>query len=195
MIYRLLTCRCPILDRSPCKAIELYWPKCSRCCVILVNFSNSSLEPLYQLIIQTWHETWLGKEMIQICSNEEWYHSSVRDNSKFSQTKLKNSFYFECSSKVVVRLSICKLCAFVSSSQKALGHFESNSGIKHSWMKGFQVCSNERPHPFPKGENNEKAKMHWQNFKIFSPRKNSTVMGKGNWNLFKCRAKPFSKGR
>ena len=61
-------------------------------------------------------------------------------------------------------------------------------------MKGFQVCSNKRPHPFPKGDNNEKAKMNWQNFKIYFSRKNLTVMGKGNWNYLNVVPSPFPKG-
>ena len=33
-------------------------------------------------------------------------------------------------------------------------------GTKHPWVKGIQVCSNERPHPFPSGDNYELAKLH-----------------------------------
>ena len=35
-------------------------------------------------------------------------------------------------------------------------------------MKGIQVCSNEGPRIFPRGDNNEIAKLHGRNFKIFS---------------------------
>ena len=41
-------------------------------------------------------------------------------------------------------------------------------GTKHLWKKGIHVCSNEEPHPSPRGDNNEIAKIHWRNFKIFS---------------------------
>ena len=34
-------------------------------------------------------------------------------------------------------------------------------------MKGIQVCSNERPCPFLRGDNYEIAKLHWKNLKIF----------------------------
>ena len=37
----------------------------------------------------------------------------------------------------------------------------------HSWVKGIQVCKNERSHAFPKGEFYEKAKIHLRNLKIF----------------------------
>ena len=46
-------------------------------------------------------------------------------------------------------------------------------GTKHSWVivvKGIQVCSNEGPCPFPRGDNFEIAKIHWQNLKIFFSR-------------------------
>ena len=34
-------------------------------------------------------------------------------------------------------------------------------------MKGIQVCSNEEPLPFPKGDNNEILGIDWRNLKIF----------------------------
>ena len=40
-------------------------------------------------------------------------------------------------------------------------------GTFHPWVKRIQVCSNEEPHPFPRGDNYEIAKMHWWNLKIF----------------------------
>ena len=40
----------------------------------------------------------------------------------------------------------------------------------HPWVKGIQVCSIEGPHPFPRGDNYEIAKIHWQNLKIFFSR-------------------------
>ena len=37
-------------------------------------------------------------------------------------------------------------------------------------MKGIQVCSNEGPRPFPRGDNYEIVKRHWRNLKIFFSR-------------------------
>ena len=37
-------------------------------------------------------------------------------------------------------------------------------------MKGIQFCSNEGPRTFPRGDNYEIAKIHWQIFKIFFSR-------------------------
>ena len=33
-------------------------------------------------------------------------------------------------------------------------------GTKHPWVKGIQVCLNEGLRPFPRGDNNKKAKIH-----------------------------------
>ena len=38
---------------------------------------------------------------------------------------------------------------------------------KHPWVKRIQVCSDEGPGPFPKGDTYKIAKIHWQNLKIF----------------------------
>ena len=52
--------------------------------------------------------------------------------------------------------------------------FPRNTGListelytKHLYVKGIQVSSNEGPHLFPKGDNNEASKIDWH-FKIFS---------------------------
>ena len=38
-------------------------------------------------------------------------------------------------------------------------------GTKYPWVKGIQVCSNEGPHPFPREDNHEIAKIHGRIFK------------------------------
>ena len=38
---------------------------------------------------------------------------------------------------------------------------------QHPLVKGIQVCSNERSHPIPRGDNNQIIKLHWQHLKIF----------------------------
>ena len=35
-------------------------------------------------------------------------------------------------------------------------------GTMFPWVKGIQVCSNEVPRPFPRGDNYKMAKIHWQ---------------------------------
>ena len=51
-----------------------------------------------------------------------------------------------------------KLFTFSSSSPEPLGQFQPSP--KHPWVKGIQVCSNEGPHLFPRGDNYEIAKIH-----------------------------------
>ena len=49
------------------------------------------------------------------------------------------------------------------------GPISTNLGPKHPLVKGIQVCSNEGPRPFPRGDDYELGKIHWQNFKnLFS---------------------------
>ena len=38
-------------------------------------------------------------------------------------------------------------------------------GSKHPWVEGIQVCSNEGPRPFPRGDNYEIVKIHRWNLK------------------------------
>ena len=40
-------------------------------------------------------------------------------------------------------------------------------GTMHPWAKEIQICSNEGPHPFPRGDNYPIGKIHWKNLNIF----------------------------
>ena len=120
--------------------------------------------------------------------------------------KLKWAFLIACCPSSV-RLSVCpfvcKLYTFSSSSQEPIGQFQPKLGTKHPYVMGIQVCSNEVPRPFPRGDNNEIAKMHWWTLKIFvlrttgpiSPKlgtKHTWVMAK---NVFSNeRPCPFQRG-
>ena len=42
-------------------------------------------------------------------------------------------------------------------------------GTEHCLVKGIQVCSKEGSRPFPRGDNYEIVKIHWQNLKTSSP--------------------------
>ena len=76
-------------------------------------------------------------------------------------------------------------------------------GTMHHWLKGIQVCSNEGPSPFPRGENYEITKIHCQNLKIFFWRTTGPISTKLStkhpWvkdsNLFKRKAPSFPKKR
>ena len=53
-------------------------------------------------------------------------------------------------------------------STEPLGQFSTKLSTRHSLMVGIQIYSNEGPCPFPRGDNYEIVKIHWQNFKISS---------------------------
>ena len=70
-----------------------------------------------------------------------------------------------------------------------------NLGTKHPGVKAMQDCSNERPCLFLRGDNSEKAKIHWQ--KILTDynqtwHKAFFVFGEIVSSLFKWRAMSFS---
>ena len=45
---------------------------------------------------------------------------------------------------------------------RTTGPISTKLGIKHPWVKWVQVSSNEGHCPFPRWDNNEIAKIHWQ---------------------------------
>ena len=86
---------------------------------------------------------------------------------------------------------------------RTTGPTSTKISTKHLWVMGIQVYSNEGSCPFPRGDNNTIAKIHWQTLKIFLRNTGpfSTNLGTklpwvmANYCLFKWRAMPFSKGR
>ena len=86
---------------------------------------------------------------IQICSNEE-THPNPRGD------------YYE-----IVKIHLQYLKIFLS---RNTGPISTNLGTKHPWVKEIQVYSNEGPRPFPRADNYEIAKIHWQNLIIFFSR-------------------------
>ena len=84
---------------------------------------------------------------------------------------------------------------------RTAGPISSKLGTNYSWLKGIQVYSNEGPHLFPRGDNYEKSKMHWQNWKKkflqtrwanFNQTWHKSLLAEGDSNLFKWRAPPFT---
>ena len=61
------------------------------------------------------------------------------------------------------------------------GTISTELGTKHPWVKGIQVCSNEGHCLFPRTDNFETAKIHWQNLKKqlgqFKPNLAQTILG------------------
>ena len=57
---------------------------------------------------------------------------------------------------------------WLRNSENSLMKFKKSSSPEpHPWVKAFQVCSNEGPRPFPRGDNYETVKIHWRNWKKF----------------------------
>ena len=87
-----------------------------------------------------------------------------------------------------------KLLTFLSFSPEPLGRFQPNLAQSTLEVKGIHICSNDDPHLFPRGDNNEIAKFHLRNFKNI-PLQNHSVnfiqtwrkasLGKGDSSLFK----------
>ena len=82
--------------------------------------------------------------------------------------------------------------------------FSTKLGTKHPWMNGFQICSNEGPCSFSRGDNYKMVKIHWRNLENlllknhwanFNQTWHKPSFDEGYSNLFKWRAPPFSKGR
>ena len=74
-------------------------------------------------------------------------------------------FYDHNLSVVVVVVVVVNFHIFIFSRTTRL--ISLKLGTKHPWVMGVQVRSNEGPHPFPRGNNYEIAKLYWQNIKIF----------------------------
>ena len=114
--------------------------------------------------------------------------------------KLKWAFLITCC-PLSVRLSVRPSVCLSSSSPEPLGQFQPNMAKSILGWRG----SNEGPHPFPRGDNNEIVKIHWRNLKIFFFRSKESISTKFGTNkaslgekdsiLFKWRAPLFSKGR
>ena len=79
---------------------------------------------------------------------------------------------------IVRRCRRRKLFTFSSSSPEPLGHFQPNLAQSILGCMGFQVCSNEGPCPFSRGDNYEIVKIHWRNLKIFFSRTTEPISTK-----------------
>ena len=94
---------------------------------------------------------------IQICSNEGPHPSQRGDNRELIKVnwQLLKIFFSRTTGPILTKLS-----------------------TKYPWEKGIHVCSNERPHPSPRGDNYEIVKKHWWNSKIFFSRTTEPISTK-----------------
>ena len=68
---------------------------------------------------------------------------------------------------------------------KTTGPISFKLGTMNPWVKGIQVCLNEWPHPFPRGDNSEIAKitltkciLGWGGFKFVKMKNHSILINK-----------------
>ena len=61
---------------------------------------------------------------------------------------------------------------------RTTGPISNKLGTNYLWVKGIQVCSNEGPCPFPRGDNYKIVKIHRWNLKIFFSRTTGPISTK-----------------
>ena len=83
---------------------------------------------------------------------------------------------------------------------RTTGPISTKLGTMPPWVIRNQVCSNKGPRPFPMGDNNEIAKIHWRNLNIFFSRTAGLISTKLDTKhpASKCKAnegpRPFPRG-
>ena len=80
-------------------------------------------------------------------------------NYIYYQSILKNFLTLYMLVLLLFDFEITLQCYCKKSLSRATGPISTKLGTMHHWVKGFQVCSNEGPRPFPRGENNPIAKI------------------------------------
>ena len=77
--------------------------------------------------------------------------------------KLKWAFLVTCFRR---QSSVCLWTFHIFIFSRTTGPISTKLGTKHPLVMGIQICSNEGPCHFLRGDNNEIAKIHWWTFKI-----------------------------
>ena len=93
---------------------------------------------------QTWHKASLGDGWWGFCSNDGPCPFPRGDNKEIAKIYWQTLKIF----------------------WRTTGPISTKLSTKHSWAIGIQFCSNERPRPFLRGDNNEIAIIHWRTLKI-----------------------------
>ena len=112
----------------------------SRCCCCrcskLFTFSASSPEPLSQFNLNLVQSIlrWWGFKFVQMKDHTLFEGEVITQKQKYIEKKLKIFF------------------------SRTTGPMSSTLGTKHLFLMRIQICSNEVPCPFPRGDNNKKAK-------------------------------------
>ena len=86
-----------------------------------------------------------------------WFSVEREYKYLFSSPELKAQVSFSDHFLSIVCLPVCLLTfhIFIFFS-RTTGPMSTKLGTRHPWVKRIQVCSNEGPHPFPRGDNSKK---------------------------------------
>ena len=131
--------------------------------------------------------------------NQTWHRASFfgGDSSLF---KWRTTPFFRGDKSEIISFYSKKIKIFFSRTPWTIW---TKLGTKHPWVHGIQVCSNEGPRLFPRGDNGENVKLYWKYLKISFSRTirpistkhgEKSSLGRGNSSLFKWRAIPFYNG-
>ena len=108
------------------------------------RFKNFLLQNHWANFNQTWQKASLGEE------DSSWSNKDP-------------SFFPRGNNYEIAKIYLQNLRIFFS---KTIGTILTKLGTKPLCVKRIQVSSKEGSHPFPRGDNNEKTKIHWWNLKI-----------------------------
>ena len=79
---------------------------------------------------------------------------------------------------------------------RTTGLISTKLDTNHSMVMGIHVYSNEGPYLFPRRDNNEIAKIHWQTLKSCSqPNFAQSILGWREFKYIQMKDPPFSKGK
>ena len=94
-----------------------------------------------------------------------YYVTNYHIYSSFFSAHLSWKFWPPVVCRLSVRLLTFQIFNF---SFRTIGPISIKLCTKHPWVKGIQVCSNEGPSPFPRGDNSANVNFEWKYFlKIF----------------------------
>ena len=138
----------------------------------------------------------------QVCS-KKWLHLFPRgDNNQRAKIHMSKFKTFFSRSTGLIWIKQGRKPSWVKMDSSLT--ISTKLGTKPPWVKETQVCSKKWLHLFPRGDNNQRAKIHLLKFKTFFSRSTGLIWikqgKKPSWvkmdsSLFKWRATPFSKGR
>ena len=98
---------------------------------------------------------------IQVCSNEGPLPFPRGDTCNYEEVNGSAMLFIKGDIHKIAKIHWRNLKIF---SSRTTGPISTKLGTKHPWVKGIQNYLNEGPRPFPRGNNYEIAKIHWQNF-------------------------------